>query len=61
MPMDIELKRLNVEYKQVNAAREQQEYKIMELQEQIKRLEDSIVISKAKEEELQAKIAEKKK
>lgn len=58
--MDIELKRLNVEFKRVNSAREEMEYKIMEFQEQIKRLEDNIAIQKAKEEELLAKINEKK-
>lgn len=58
--MDIELKRLNVEYKKVNSAREQNEYRIMELQEQIQRLDDDIKISIAKEEELLGKIQEKK-
>ena len=54
----IEQKRLQVEYKQVNAAREQMEYKILEYQENIDRLEDNIVIQKAREEELLLKIKE---
>lgn len=52
---NIEVKRLKVEYKRVNAAREEMECKIMEFHEQIKRLESNIEISKAREEELQAK------
>lgn len=51
-----ELKKLQVEYKRVNAAREEQELRILEFQEQIKRLEASIEISLAKEQELQDKI-----
>lgn len=58
--MDIELKKLQVEFKRVNSAREEMEYKVMEFQEQIKRLEDNIEISKAKENDLLAKIEEKK-
>lgn len=57
--MNIELKKLTVEFKRVNSAREEMEYKVMEFQEQIKRLEDNIAIQKAKEEELQAKMKEK--
>ncbi len=52
----LELKRAQVEYKNVNAARENQEMKIMEFQEQIEKLHASIAISIAKEEELLAKI-----
>lgn len=52
----MELKKLQVQYKQVNAAREEQEMKVMELLEQIDRIEKSIEISKAKEEELLSKI-----
>jgi predicted nucleic acid-binding Zn-ribbon protein len=51
-----ELKKLQVEYKRVNAAREEQELKIIELQDTIKRIEQSIDVSKAKEDELLAKI-----
>ena len=56
-----ELKKIQVEYKRVNAAREEQELRIFEFQEQIKRLEASIETSKAKEEELLTKIAEMQK
>lgn len=56
--MDLELKRLQVDYKRVNAAREELEFRIMEFQDQIKRLEDNIALSKAKEEELLLKIQE---
>ena len=56
--MNIELKRLQVDYKRVNAAREELEFRIMEFQDQIKRLEDNIALSKAKEEELLLKIQE---
>lgn len=60
--MDLyELKKVQVEYKRVNAAREEQELRILELQEQIKRLEASIMVSLAREEELQAKISDMKK
>jgi hypothetical protein len=52
---------LSGDYKRVNAAREEQELRIMDLQEQIKRLEISITSSLAKEEELQLKITEMKK
>jgi predicted nucleic acid-binding Zn-ribbon protein len=51
-----ELKKLQVEYKRVNAAREEQELRILELQDTIKRIEQSIEVSMAKEQELQAKI-----
>ena len=53
-----ELKKLQVEYKRVNAGREEQELRIFECEEQIKRIQESIKISLAKEEELQAKIKE---
>lgn len=53
-----ELKKLQVEYKRVNAAREEQELRIFEIQEQIDRLQKSVDVSKAKEDELLAKIAE---
>ena len=54
----MEIKKLNVEYKRVNAAREEQEMRIMELMEQIQRLEVSIEASKKREDELLAKIKE---
>ncbi len=53
-----EVKKLQVEYKRVNAGREEQELRIYEFQEQIKRIEASIAISIAKEDELLAKIKE---
>jgi len=53
-----ELKKLQVEYKRVNAAREEQELRVLEIQENIDRLQKSIDISLAKEEELLAKIKE---
>jgi hypothetical protein len=53
-----ELKKMKVEYKRVNAAREEQELKIYECEEQIKRIQASIAISIAKEDELLAKIKE---
>lgn len=53
-----ELKKLQVEYKRVNAAREEQELQIMGYMEQINRIETSIAVSKAKEEELLKKISE---
>ena len=53
-----ELKKLQVEYKRVNASREEQELKILELEDQIKRVVTSIEISIAKEKELQEKISE---
>ena len=56
-----EIKKMQVEYKRVNAAREEQELRIFEFEEQIKRLEASIELSKAKEDELLAKIEEAKK
>lgn len=56
-----DLKKAQVEYKRVNAAREEQELRILEFQEQIKRLEASIEVSIAKENELLAKIADMQK
>lgn len=57
----LELKKLSVEYKRVNAGREEQEMRILEMMDQISRLEASIEISKAKEDELLAKISEAQK
>jgi len=56
--MSLELKKTQVEYKRVNAAREELEYRILEAQDQIDRLKLNIEIQKAKEDELQAKIKE---
>lgn len=53
-----ELKKIQVEYKRVNAAREEQELRIYEFEEQIKRLQNSIEISITKENELLLKIEE---
>jgi len=52
----LELKKLQVEYKKVNAAREDLELRILEAEENIKRLEDHVKIQKAKEDELSEKI-----
>lgn len=52
----LELKKIKVELLRVAAARAEQELRIEEYQDNIKRLEDNIVIQKAKEDELQAKI-----
>jgi hypothetical protein len=53
-----EMKKLQVEYKRVNAAREEQELRILEIQEQVDRLQKSVDISIEKEKELLAKIKE---
>lgn len=53
---ELELKKLQVEYKRVNAAREEQELRILELLEQIERLKNAIKIQLDKEQELEAKI-----
>jgi len=53
-----EMKKLQVEYKRVNAAREEQEMRIMEIMEQVERLQKSIDISLEKEKELLAKLKE---
>jgi hypothetical protein len=52
----LELKKLQVEYKRVNAAREELEMRILERMEEIQRIEASIEVSKAKEDELLAKL-----
>ena len=54
--MSLELKKTQVEYKRVNAAREELEYRILEAQDQIDRLKLNIEIQKAKEDELLGKI-----
>lgn len=53
-----ELKKLQVEYKRVNASKEEQELRVFEYQDQIARMEASIAVSQAKEDELLAKIKE---
>jgi chromosome segregation ATPase len=54
----LELKRIKVELLRVSSARAELELRIEEYQENIKRLEDNIAVQKAKEDELEAKIAE---
>ena len=51
-----ELKKMQVEYKRVNAAREEQELRILEFEEQIIRIKASIQVSLDKEQELQEKL-----
>jgi predicted nucleic acid-binding Zn-ribbon protein len=51
-----EFKKLQVEYKRVNAAREEQELQILGLEDQIKRIQISIDISIEKEKEIEEKI-----
>lgn len=58
--MPLELKKLQVEYKRVNAAREELEYRILEANDQIIRLNANIEIQKAKEDELLGKIQDLK-
>lgn len=53
----MELKRKKLELSRVSLAREEQEFKIEERMEEIKRLQAMIEIQKKKEEELQAEIA----
>jgi len=50
--MHIELKRLHVDYKRVNAAREELEFRVLEFEDQIKRLNANIELQKVKEAEL---------
>lgn len=51
-----ELKKLQVEYKRVALGREEQELKIHELQDTIKRIESSIADSIKREKELEEKL-----
>lgn len=53
---DIELKRKKLELSRVQLAREEQEFKIEERMEEIKRLESMIALQMKKEEELKAEI-----
>ena len=55
---NLELMRIKAELLNVAAARANLEVKVEESMENIKRLQDNIVIQKAKENELAAKIAE---
>jgi hypothetical protein len=57
-PLDI--KKLQVELKRVDAAKEEMEQRIMERMEEVQRLEDNIKIQQAKIEEIQAKLVEAK-
>ena len=51
-----ELKKLQVEFKRVNAAREEQELRVLEFEDQIIRIKASIQVSLDKEQELQEKL-----
>ena len=55
---NLELKRMKVELLRVGAAKAEMELRIDEQMENVKRLQDNIAISTAKEEELKQKIAE---
>ncbi len=55
---NLELKRIKVELLRVCAAKAEIELRVEEQMENIKRLQENIVISSAKEEELKQKIAE---
>ncbi len=54
--MSIELKRKKLELSRVQLAREEQEFKIEERMEEVKRLNIMVDIQKAKEDELNAEI-----
>ncbi len=54
----LDLKRMKVELLRVSAAKAELELRIDEQMDNVKRLQDNIAISTAKEEELKAKIAE---
>lgn len=54
----LELKRMKVELLRVSAAKAELELRIEEQMDNVKRLQENIAISTAKEEELTAKIAE---
>lgn len=55
--MSLELKRKQLELSRVQLAREEQELKIEERMDEIRRLESAILIQKEKEEQLKAEIA----
>lgn len=54
----LDLKRLKLDLIKVGAAKAELQFKIEERLEDIRRIEDNIKISEAKEEELKTKIAE---
>jgi hypothetical protein len=54
----LDLKRMKVELLRVSAAKAELELRIDEQMDNVKRLQDNIAISTAKEEELRTKIAE---
>lgn len=54
----LELKRLKLDLIKVGAAKAELQFKIEERLEDIRRIEENIKISEAKEEELKTKIAE---
>jgi len=54
----LELKKIQVEIKRVDAAKEEMELRIHERMDEIKRLEDNIKVQVAKIEELKAKLTE---
>jgi len=54
----LELKKTKVELLRMSAAKAEVELRIEEYMDNIKRLQDNIAISEAKEQELQLKIAE---
>lgn len=54
----LELKRMKVELLRVSAAKAELELRVEEQMDNVKRLQENIAISTAKEEELTAKIAE---
>lgn len=55
-PLDI--KKIQVEIKRVDAAKEDMELRVFEREEEIQRLQDNIKIQVAKLEELNAKLAD---
>lgn len=55
--MSLDIKRKKLELSRVEVARQEQEFKIEERMEEIKRLEAMIDIQKAKEKELKAELS----
>lgn len=55
--MSLDIKRKKLELSRVEVARQEQEFKIEERMEEIKRLETMIDIQKAKEKELKAELS----
>ena len=60
MATALELKRMELELMKVSTARHEQEYRILEFQENIDRLKPQVDIQRAKENELIEKIKEAK-